>query len=404
MGLEVRMADRDGAVAAGPPTTSVADEPTPEGTAAANPAAPVVGQRKAGEAPSFFDQPVRDADLGADRVVLDASPAEVVTGAQAETTELRAALDDLRRVLDDVDAAKVTPRRRRLPVVAITGGLAAVAVAGLVVSGTMTGDDTTGEVTNVSSSGSDPDASPAQTAGAPVPGASSTAPSSAPTSVSTSAPTGAGSVTATPTGPQPSVVAPAALPADGPGVTVPGSSAVATIESRTGDVQIYEQFIPGTPQSALPLSLLQPTALRGDAARARPQLKGELTVLLDGQQARAVPTGGNAWVAAPAAGARFTRAVLRYTVTGGFVLSTPSTKGRGLILLSPVTGSTGLQLGHPVRLITVGAQVNSINCPTLPAATTVCEQTPQGATHTALVPVGSPDALMMLSVDLPQAS
>jgi hypothetical protein len=330
-----------------------------------------------------------------------------VNGAQAETTELRAALDDLRRVLDDVDAAKVAPRRRRLPVVAISGGVAAVVAAGLVVGGALTRDDTTGEVTNVSSPGAVPGASTAPSGGAPSGGpssSSSSSPTSVPTSGSSVPPSGTGSATASSARPQASIAPPAAMPADGPGVTTPGSTAVATIDSRTGDVQIYEQFIPGTPQSALPLSLLQPTGLRGDAARARSQLQGDLVVLLDGQPARAVPTGDSAWVAAPATGARFSRAVLRYTVTGGFVLSTPSTRGRGLIVLSPLTGGTGLQLGHPVRLVTVGAQVNSINCPTLPAATMVCEQTPQGATRTALVPAGSPDALMMLSVDLPQAS
>lgn len=371
------MADRDGAVAAGPPTSSVADDPTAAGstgTASTGPAAAVVEQRRAEETPSIFDQPVRDPELvpDRDRVVLDASPADVVAGAQAETTELRAALDDLRRVLDDVDSARVPPRRRRLPVVA-AGGLAAVVALGLVAGGALSGDDTTGEVTTVSSSSAaDPSASPSGPATAP----------------------------STPAG----LPVPAALPASGPGVTEPGSTAVATVDSRTGDVQVYEQFLAGSPQSALPLTLVQPTALRGDAARARPDLAAGVTVLLDGTSARAVPAGDHSWVATPASGAQFQRAVLRYTVTGAFVVSRPAARGRGLILFSPLSAATGLQQGNPVRLITVGPQVNSISCPTLPSATTVCQQGAEGGTLTAVVPAGSPGALIMLSVDLPQAS
>ena len=387
------MADRDGAVAAGPAAPSVADDPadgvavttgpsagagTAQGTGAA---APVVEQRRAEEPPSFFDQPVRDPDLGpdgADRVVLEASPADVVTGAQAETTELRAALDDLRRVLDDVDAAKVAPRRRRVPVLALTAGVVAVVAAGLLAGGVLSGDDTTGEVTTVASSTASSTAADPSAGATPGPSAS--------------------------TQPQPSTAPPAGFPASGPGVTEPGTTALATVDPRTGDVQVYEQFLAGSPQSALPLHLVQPTALRGDAAAARPALAASIVVLLDSEQARAVPAGDSTWVVAPSTGAKFQRAVLRYTVTGAFVLSKPAARGRGLILFSPVTATDGLQLGYPVRLVTAGPQVNSITCPTLPSAATLCEQTAQGTTRTAVVPPRSPDALMMLSVDLPQAS
>lgn len=392
------MADRDGAVAAGPPSTSVADDPGPDAAAATPtaPAGPVVEQRKGEQPPSFFDQPVREPEL-AGRVVLDASPADVVVGAQAETTELRAALDDLRRVLDDVDSATITPRRRRGPTVAMAGGVAAVVVAGLVVGGAFSGDDTTGEVTTVS-------APSASASGAP--SAPSSLPSSAPASAPSTAPaSGPSSVPASPGGSQPSIPAPAALPSSGPGVTEPGSTAVLTIDTRTGDLDVYEQFMAATPQSALPLSLVRPSGLQGDVAGVRPAVQGAITVLLDGRQARAVPAGDRAWVAAPPnGGARFQRAVLKYRVTGAFTLSKPARPGRGFILFSALSGGAGLQLGQPVRAVTVGPEVVGIVCPSLPSAGVMCLQPQQGQARTALVPAGSPDALMMLTVNLPQAS
>jgi hypothetical protein len=382
------MADRDGAVAAaGPPHTTVADEPAPGVTSTEHPqsGAPLVqGPRKA-EGGSFFDEPVRTPELGAapDRVTLDASPAEVVAGAQAETTELRAALDDLRRVLDDVDAAGVSPRRRRLPVVALTGGLAAVVVAGLALNGTLGGrDETTGAV----SSPSTPDGS-APTGSAPV----------------GSAPAPAVSPSAPPVGttPQLSVTPPAALPADGPGVTEPGTTAVATIDPVTGHVRVYEQFVATSAADSLPLTLTRPTALQDTAEQVTPQVQ-DLSVTLDGRPTRAVPAGDDSWVASPPNAGRFSRAVLNYTVTGAFAASQPASKGRGLIFLSPLSGGRSQSL--PVRLVTTSPAVISINCPTAPATAVVCEQPAEGRKHTAVLPGGTPDALMMLAVDLPQVS
>lgn len=387
------MADREGAVAAGPLRAPVADDPAPEvsSTEPASAGTPLVqGPRKA-EGGTFFDEPVRAPELGeaAERVTLDASPADVVAGAQAETTELRAALDDLRRVLDDVDAAGVSPRRRRLPVVALSGGLAAVVVTGLVVSSLAGGqDDTTGAVTTAGTPGTGDPAAPSAPGSQPA----GSAPASGGVSPSSSS---VGS------GPQVSVTPPAALPASGPGVTEPGTTAVATIDPATGDIHVYEQFVALNTAGALPLTLTQPTALRDTAGQIRPQLR-DLTVTLDGGLVRAVPAGNNDWVASPPNAGRFSRAVLSYTVTNAFAASRPASKGRGLIVLSPLTGGRSEAL--PVRLVTTSPAVLSINCPTAPATETVCEQTPQGRLRTALLPAGAPDALMMLAVDLPQVS
>jgi hypothetical protein len=61
---------------------------------------------------------------------------------------------------------------------------------------------------------------------------------------------------------------------------------------------------------------------------------------------------------------------LRYRLTDVTVRSTPSTAGRALAAIGPLTGSTGDDL--PVRFIVSGDGVRGLSCPLLPLAQRSC--------------------------------
>jgi hypothetical protein len=414
------MAEREGMVAAGPPRFPAApgaEDPgdgTPGAALSGTVAKPVVkGPRKAdtAEQSGFFDQPVRQPTEQSEaepssRVTLKSSPAEVVVGAHARTTELRAALDDLRRVLDDVDSVPTSPRRRRLPLIAVAGGVAAVVAAGLLVNGQLGADDTTGAVNSVQPGSA--------TSTAPI-GPSSVGPSSiGPSSIGSSGgATGgqlgspgaaASSAPVAPSAPAAAApVVPAGVPTAGPGVTEPGITATAvSIDPVTGTVEVFEQVMLAGPADALPLSVVMPTALRGDVGRLTPAVQ-DLTVALDGRPTHPVPAAEHSWVAAPTSGSRFTRALLRYRVTGAFVMSKQSVKGRGFIVLSPLSGQAALRDKQSVLVRVIGPSVRGISCPTAPANLVVCEQLVDQV-HTATLPAGTTIPLLLLQVDLPQYS
>ena len=408
------MAEREGAVASGPPAPVVPADPVLPKPSAEPPGvtgggSPLVQGPRQAEQSTFFDEPVRrpveleDQSTESDgRITLDGSAAEVVAGAQARTTQLRAALDDLRRVLDDADVAAAAPRRRRLPVVALTGGLAAVVAAGLLVNHQLGADGSTDAVAAVQpSTGTTPTGPIAIGVTPPTAAASGSPTSPTPAGVSPSSTAPLGSVTSAPVAPA-TLALPAGVPADGPGITGPGVTAVAAIDPATGTVDVYEQYTSAAPADALSLRLPLPRTLLGPVSRLVPAVQ-DLTVTLDGQPARAVPAGERTWVAAPAGGSRYTRATVRYRLTGALVLSAPSTRGRGFIVVGPLTGDAGLRQQLPVQLRVAGPAARTISCPLGPDPLAVC-QTPDGAVRTASLPAGSTEPLFLLQVDLPKVS
>jgi len=213
--------------------------------------------------------------------------------------ELRAALDELRRVLEvDSTAPPVRRRRGRRLLVALAAVLVLVAAA-LVIRHQVNSRVSSADVERAVAGQLPP---PAVHLGSPAPSAAATTPA-----LSTPQPTLA------PLEPQPSVSAPASLPSTGPGITEPGTYITAAVDSGpdADAVDVYEQVVfPGPGLDSLPLSLVPASSLQADLASARLQVT-DLQVALDGQVARAVPTGANTWAATAVQGGRFTKAQLR---------------------------------------------------------------------------------------------
>lgn len=304
----------------------------------------------------------------------------------SSATELRAALDELRRVLD-VDELATPTRRRRGPWL-LLGLLVLALIAGLAIRegaldrfGSLPG---TASGTPAASPGTSPSTGP--TAGRP------TSPAANPR---TSAPASQGTL------PAQSVQAPATMPRSGPGITTPGTDVTVAFESdRAADtIDVYEQVIfPRPGLDALPLS--QPTlaSLLGDVANLKPQVS-DIQVELDGQVARAVPAGDGTWVAVPPQGGRFTKARLRYSMTEAVARSTPSLPGRALVVVTPLTGSETLRHGLPLSVRFSSPVIQGVSCPTAPLADSLCA-THNGDTWTARLPSSATGAIVLAQVNL----
>jgi|GEM_PF-4450939 len=306
-----------------------------------------------------------------------------LTAAYASATELREALEELRRVLDVEEVSQ--PRRRRGPwlllallVLALVAGLAirqgvldrrAVAIDG----------GTAGAPTSpVTPSATPSAASTGQTATSPA-----------------ASPTASGGLTSQP------VQAPVSLPSSGPGITTPGTVVTVAIDTDpdASQIDVYEQALfAGPGLDALPLAQPSLRSLLGDVAGLKPQVS-DIQVVLDGQVARAVPAGDGSWVAVPPQGGRFTRAEVRYTVSDSVARSTPSLPGRALIAVTPLTGSQAMRDGLPVLVRFDTPVVQGVSCPSAPLADSLCAAH-RGNTWTARLPASATSAIVLAQVNL----
>jgi hypothetical protein len=303
-------------------------------------------------------------------------------GSDSTATELRQALDELRRVLD-VDQLPSRTRRRRGPWL-LLGLLVLALVAGLAIGqGALDRFDI---------------ALPWRSA---APTASSTGTLLSTTSAGAGGAAGAVAPASPPTAEAQSVQPPAALPQTGPGISTPGTDVTVTFDNdqATDTIDVYEQAVFAAPGlDALPLNLAGPTALLGDVAALKPQVS-DIQVELDGQPARAVPAGDGTWIAVPRQGGRFTRVQLRYSVTGAVARSTRSLPGRAQVLVSPLTGSQALRAGLPVSVRFTSAAVQGVSCPSAPLADSLCA-VHSGDTWTALLPSSATSPIVVAQVNL----
>ena len=180
-----------------------------------------------------------------------------------------------------------------------------------------------------------------------------------------------------------------------PGLTAPGIHVEAT-PAASGDVDVVENVVFTGGATALELTL---PAVTGVSEAARPDAVRitDLRVTGDGV---AVDTGS----ASLARGGRLLlpkapRAVeLRYRLVGVVMVSRPSTPGRALVLLPPIT--TGDDLRRlPVVVEVRGALVRNLVCPGLAAGDQLCGR--QEGERWKTVPLGSGSTAVLAQLDLP---
>jgi hypothetical protein len=305
----------------------------------------------------------------------------------SSATELRVALDELRRVLD-VDELS-TPRRRRRGPWLLLGLLVLALIAALAIREDVLDrfDSLPGIASSKPSASPGTQPSTGPTAGRPTP--------SPATNPRPSAPSTQGTL------PAQSVQAPATMPQSGPGITAPGTDVTVALGSdqTANTIDVYEQVIfPAPGLDALPLSQPSLTSLLGDVANLKPQVS-DIQVELDGQVARAVPAGDGAWVAVPPQGGRFTKARLRYSVSEAVARSTPSLPGRALVLVTPLTGSETLRDGLPLSVRFSSPAIQGVSCPTAPLTDQLCAAH-DGDTWTARLPSSATSAIVLAQVNL----
>jgi hypothetical protein len=169
------------------------------------------------------------------------------------------------------------------------------------------------------------------------------------------------SLQATLTGP-----AVAALPATGPGVTEPGILLIAS-PAADGSFDVLEQVRLSGPVSVL---TLRPAPVqRAGQQFASASAAATRIEVSAGDQPVVVPGGTvGSPVDLPVADAD--RFELRYRLGDVTVRSTPSTDGRALAAIGPLTGGVGDDF--PVLVIVPGGTVLGLSCPLLPLSQQAC--------------------------------
>jgi hypothetical protein len=319
---------------------------------------------------------------------------------EAQTNELRQALEALRRALDDTTPGRPAPQeperpRRRGPLLlALAAALVAVLV---VVALVLTRDGrtaTAGPVPTPSASAAAP-SSPAATASAPSASPPATA---APSATASAQP----NLTTQPLpwrgGP---VLVPPGLPASGPGITTPGTDVTFALDDDLLHVDVYEQAVLAAPTDvvtvALPPLPQWSGALAGASEPVRPKVE-DLQAELDGVPAR-VQARGDGWFALPPSGSRVTKVVLRYRLSGVTLryAGSPNDRRRS-VAVPPLTARASLDASQPVTLRIDDPRALTMTCTTAAGDTVLCGgQT--GSTMTGTLPTGAAPAAFFL-VDL----
>ena len=157
----------------------------------------------------------------------------------------------------------------------------------------------------------------------------------------------------------------------GPGQTEPGVLVRAT-PAADGSLEVLERVRFADPVTELSLA---PPLTKGMAAKSRPS-HVEITDLQVQADDAIVDIGVRSLTKARTVElpAQTDTVVMRYRLTGATVRSVPSTPGRALAVLPPIT--TAATLGSVPFVIEVsGAQVTNVLCPGLPTAAQLCGRT-----------------------------
>jgi hypothetical protein len=288
----------------------------------------------------------------------------------AEATELRQELDDLRRQLDGgpppIAAVRKHSRRPLVLAVLIVGGL-----LGAIVTAVLHGGG----------------------------GHSSSAPSTLAPSAQRSA-----QPSEPPTGgpaPAPRAAPPGSLPASGPGIDSPGTMMVVQV-SGTGVLNVVEQAVLGSAQlRQITLALPSMTSLGGAVADLHPAVR-RLRVSVNGQPVNATTSTDDSGWAVPAGSGPLRTVQLSYQITNTLMRSRPSSAGRALAVSVPLLGQALRAQGLPLLVEAQGAggtRVNAVSCPSAPAKEMLCGvPVTQGWLATVPAQASSPVVLLQLNL------
>lgn len=180
------------------------------------------------------------------------------------------------------------------------------------------------------------------------------------------------------------------LPTDGPGVAEPG---VLLVVSPTTDGALTVTESVRWPQ-VVDEARLSPPDL-GDAGSHFDDVRPRATTVQADADGRLVPvpdgTVADPVTVSPGADLM----TLSYRLEGSTVRTVPSTAGRALAAVTPLTSDLE---DLPVRLVVTGEDVSTITCPLLPDAEQVCGT---GTPVREAGPVPAAEAMFVLQVDLP---
>ena len=185
---------------------------------------------------------------------------------------------------------------------------------------------------------------------------------------------------------------------NGAGLRTPGVRLTAT-PRPDGGFEVSEQVILPAPVTEL-LLRIAPSAAAGPAfTRVRPRAT-KIQISAEDQPVPPVAdvTGGPRIVTLPMPASRFE---LRYQISGASVRSIPSTAGRALAVLAPLTG--GLDRALPVTAVVGGNGALNLRCPLLPPDRQGCATgaAPRLAIRSGLT---ARNALVLVQLDLPRLS
>ena len=185
---------------------------------------------------------------------------------------------------------------------------------------------------------------------------------------------------------------------DGAGLRTPGIRLTVTPRAD-GGFEVAEQVVLPAPATELLLRVAPPAPAGPDFARVKPRAT-KIQISVGDQPGPPVAdfTGGPRKVTLPMPASRFE---LRYQLTGASVRSIPSTAGRALAALAPLTG--GLDRALPVLVVVGGTGALNLRCPLLPPDRQGCATgaAPRLAIRSGLT---ARTALVLLQLDLPRLS
>lgn len=289
---------------------------------------------------------------------------------EAQTAELREALDALRQALDDTtppkgpDAVPAAASRRRGPLLGLLALLAVVVVVVVAVA-TRGGGSGTATPPSASPSASAPPSSARPSASATQPAASPSA--SAPTASASSAP----AVATTPMAWRgQSLLTPPAAPSTGPGVDSPGTDLTVAIDADLEHVDVFERVVFDAPRTTLTLALPPATAWGSSLAGAAPVVS-DLQVVIDDVAVR--PQRRDAgWFALPPNGSTVTKVELRYRVAGTIVNYEGSKPARRSIGVPSFTGQGSFDASLPLHVTVDDPRVQNLFCLSAEGVTGIC--------------------------------
>lgn len=189
---------------------------------------------------------------------------------------------------------------------------------------------------------------------------------------------------------------PAPRGATGPGLTEPGVR-ISTTTTAAGTLQVSEQVLLGTAIGRLDLAPPDLTAAGDEFSGGFPRVT-QLRLTAGGQPV----TLSFSSLTAPRTivlGLPVDTYELRYVLAGATVRSTPSTSGRALAALAPVSRS--LPPPSPVVVVTRGDAVRNLSCPLLTGDEVACSDGVRGAMKVR-APLAVRSALVLLQLDLPR--